>query len=50
MSPATNTTLALILIALGVIGVILSFSVVDRKKSLISLGMALLIILVGLML
>ncbi len=47
MSPVANTLLALILIALGVIGVILSFLVPDRKKSLISLGLAVAIIIVG---
>ena len=47
MSPASNTLLSLILIALGCIGVTLSFLVPDKKKSLISLGMAVGIIIIG---
>ena len=47
MSPASNTLLSLILIALGCIGVTLSFLVPDKKKSLIALGMAVGIIIVG---
>ena len=46
--PASNTALSLILIALGFLGVILSFLVPDRKKSLISLVLAGVIILSGL--
>ena len=48
MSPAANTLLALILIALGFIGITLSFLVPDRKKSLISLGLAVAVVVVGL--
>ena len=47
MSPASNTLLSLILIALGCLGVTLSFLVPDRKKSMISLGLAVAIIAVG---
>jgi hypothetical protein len=49
MSPASNTLLSLILVALGCLGVTLSFMVPDRKKSLISLGLAIAIIAVGLL-
>lgn len=42
-----NTGLSLILIALGMLGVILSFMVPDRKKSLISIILAAIIILSG---
>lgn len=48
MSPAANTLLALILIALGCLGITLSFLVPDRKKSLIALGLAAAIIVMGL--
>lgn len=48
MSTSVQGPLALILVALGLIGVILSFLVPDRKKSLLSLGLAGLIILSGL--
>jgi uncharacterized membrane protein YqjE len=47
MSPASNTLLALILVALGIIGIILSFLVPDRKKSFISLVMAGVVAAVG---
>lgn len=48
MTPAANGLLSLILIALGIVAIILSFLVPDRKKSLISLGLGGLIILSGL--
>ncbi len=48
MTPAANTLLPLMIIALGLLGVILSFLVPDRKKSMISLGLAGLIIVTGL--
>jgi hypothetical protein len=48
MAGASNSLLALILIALGIVGVILSFLVPDRKKSLISLVLAGIVIFVGL--
>lgn len=48
MTPAAGSILPLILIAIGIGCVILSFLVPDRKKSLISLGLAGLIILFGL--
>ncbi len=48
MVSQVNVLLSLVLMALGCIGIILSFSVVDRRKSLISLGLGGLIILVGL--
>lgn len=47
MLPGSNTIMILNLIALGIIGVILSFLVPDRKKSLISLGLAIAIVVVG---
>ena len=47
MSPFGSSALPLIIVALGILGVILSFLVPDRKKSLISLGLAGLIILTG---
>ncbi|OVE76521.1 hypothetical protein BVX98_05950 [bacterium F11] len=47
MFPSSNVSLSLILIALGILGVILSFLVPERKKSLISLILACLIILTG---
>src|SRR5688500_266637 len=48
MASEVNILLSLILIALGFLGVILSFLVPDRKKSFISLGLAGLIIITGL--
>ncbi len=48
MTGASNSLLALILVALGIVGVILSFLVPDRKKSFISFIMAGLVVLVGL--
>ena len=48
MTPAANTLLPLIIISLGLLGVILSFLVPDRKKYLIALGLAGLIIVTGL--
>jgi hypothetical protein len=48
MTGASNTLLALILAALGIVGVILSFLVPDRKKSFISLIMAGVVVLIGL--
>ena len=45
--PTTNASLSLILVALGVLGVILSFMVPDRKKSVISLILAFIIIAAG---
>jgi len=48
MTPAANTLLPLMIIALGLLGVILSFLVPDRKKSIISLSLAGLIIVTGL--
>lgn len=47
MSPFGSSALPLIIVALGILGVILSFLVPDRKKSLISLGLGGLIILTG---
>ncbi len=47
MSPFGSSAFPLIIVALGILGVILSFLVPDRKKSLISLGLAGLIILTG---
>ena len=47
MSPFGSSALPWIIVALGILGVILSFLVPDRKKSLISLGLAGFIILVG---
>lgn len=47
MAPYGSSVLSFILIALGMLGVILSFLVPDRKKSLISLSMAGFIIIVG---
>lgn len=47
MSPGSSVVLPMILTAIGIGCVILSFLVPDRKKSLISLGLALLIILTG---
>lgn len=48
MAGASNSLLALILIALGLVGIILSFLVPDRKKSLISLVLAGVVVFVGL--
>src|SRR5690349_10606600 len=48
MSGASNGLLALILVALGLIGVILSFLVPDRKKSSLSLILASIIVVIGL--
>ena len=48
MTPAVNVLLSLILVALGILGVILSFLVTDRKKSMLSLGLAAIVIVVGL--
>lgn len=48
MTPAAGSILPLILIAIGIGCIILSFLVPDRKKSLISLGLAGLIVVVGL--
>ena len=47
MTPAANTLLPLMIVSLGLLGVILAFLVPDRKKYLISLGLAGLIILTG---
>ncbi|MCG3204159.1 MAG: hypothetical protein KCHDKBKB_00865 [Elusimicrobia bacterium] len=47
MSPFGSSAVPLIIVALGILGVILSFLVADRKKSLISLGLAGLVILTG---
>jgi len=47
MSPSFNVTLILILIALGFLGVSLSFLIADQKKSKIALGLAIAIIVVG---
>ncbi len=47
MTPMGSASLPLIIVALGLVAVILSFMVPDRKKSLISLGLAGLIILAG---
>jgi len=47
MMPGTEVSLALIIISLGVIGVILSFSLTDKRKSQISLILAGIIVLVG---
>lgn len=48
MTPVSGSMLALVIVSLGILGVILSFLVPDRKKSLIALGLGGLIILVGL--
>ncbi len=48
MTGASNTLLALILAALGIVGVILSFLVPDRKKSFLSLILAGVVVLIGL--
>ena len=48
MTPAANTLLPLMIVALGLLGVILSFLVPDRRKYMISLGLAGLIIVTGL--
>lgn len=48
MTPAANTLLPLMIISLGLLGVILSFLVPDRKKYFIALGLAGLIIVTGL--
>ena len=47
MSPFGSSVLSFILIALGMIAVILSFLVPDRKKSMIALLLAGLIVLTG---
>lgn len=47
MSPFGSSALPLIIIAMGLLGIILSFMVPDQKKSLISLGLAGFIILAG---
>ena len=47
MTPVASSILPLILMSIGIIAVILSFLVPDRKKSLIALGLAGLIILTG---
>ena len=47
MSPFGSSAMPMIIVALGILGIILSFMVADRKKSLISLGLAGLIILSG---
>jgi len=47
MTPAANTLLPLIIVSLGVLGIILSFMVPDRKKAIISLGLAGLIVVTG---
>lgn len=48
MSSAANTLLAFIIIALGFLGVTMSFLISDKKKSNISLGLAILVIVTGL--
>ena len=48
MTPAANTLLSLIVVSLGFIAIILSFLVPDRKKSFISLLLAGIIVLAGL--
>jgi|SRR5690348_1110149 hypothetical protein len=48
MTPAANTLLPLMIISLGLLGVILSFLVPDRRKYMIALGLAGLIIVTGL--
>ena len=47
-APLTNTLLSLILTALGLLGVILSFLVPDRRKSLIALAIGGVVVVVGL--
>lgn len=47
MIAQSNVVLSFILIALGCLGVILSFLVPDRRKSMISLALAGIIVLVG---
>lgn len=47
--PTSNVALSFILIALGMLGVILSFLVQDRKKYLISIVLSGIIIVAGLM-
>jgi hypothetical protein len=48
MSPFGSSALPIIIVAMGILGIILSFLVPDRKKSMISLALAGLIILTGL--
>lgn len=48
MAPAANSILAFIVVALGLIGIILSFLVPDRKKSLIAMALGGFIVVVGL--
>src|SRR5262245_54246830 len=48
MADASNTLLALILVGLGIVSIILSFLVPDRKKSLISLVLGGVVVFVGL--
>jgi len=48
MNPLANNSLSLIIISLGVIALILSFLVPDRKKSVLSLVLAVIIMVVGL--
>src|SRR5258706_13805822 len=47
MGPAVNSILSLNLIALGILGIILSFIVPDQKKSMIALVLSGLIIFAG---
>jgi hypothetical protein len=47
MSPFGSAALPLVIVAIGMLGIILSFLVPDRKKSLISLVLAGVIILTG---
>jgi len=47
MSPFGSAAMPLVIVAIGMLGIILSFLVPDRKKSLISLALAGVIILTG---
>jgi hypothetical protein len=47
MSPFGSAAMPLVIVAMGMLGIILSFLVPDRKKSLISLVLAGVIILAG---
>jgi Tfp pilus assembly protein PilX len=47
--PATgNSTYALVIISLGILGVIISFLVPDKKRYFIALGLSLLVVVMGL--
>ena len=47
--PATgNSTYALVVISLGILGIIISFLVPDKKRYFIAMGLSLLVVLMGL--